>query len=94
MLQKNSNISQKVKKLNKRRDKMKPWMTNELLLMVNRKNELYVDWKQTAKHSENYNGKKVNFKTYETIVDNEIVQAKKLYNSNVFHIYKSSMKKT
>ena len=27
--------------------------------------------------SENYNGKKVNFKTYEKIVDNEIVQAKK-----------------
>ena len=28
------------------------------------------------------------------IVDNEIVQAKKIYYSNVFHMYKSSMKKT
>ena len=46
-------------------------MTNELLLMVNRKNELHVDWKRSAKHSENYNGKKVNFKTYEKIVDND-----------------------
>ena len=70
-------------------------MTNELiLLMLNRKNELYVDWKRTAKHSENYNGTKVNFKTYEKIVDNEIVLAKKFYYSNAFHIYKSSMKKT
>ena len=91
---KNNNIPQKVKKFNKRRDKKEPWMTNELLLMVNRKNELYVDWKRSAKHSENYNGKKVNFKTYEKIVDNEIVQAKKIYYSNVFHMYKSSMKKT
>ena len=74
---KNNNIPQKVKKFNKRRDKKEPWMTNELLLMVNRKNELYVDWKRSAEHSENYNGKKVNFKTYEKIVDNEIVQAKK-----------------
>ena len=91
---KNNNIPQKVKKFNKRRDKKEPWMTNELLLMVNRKNELYVDWKRSAKHSENYNGKKVNFKTYEKIVDNEIVQAKKIYYSNVFNMYKSSMKKT
>ena len=91
---KNNNIPQKVKKFNKRRDKKEPWMTNELLLMVNRKNELYVDWKRSAKHSENYNGKKVNFKAYEKIVDNEIVQAKKIYYSNVFHMYKSSMKKT
>ena len=40
-------------------------MTNEQLLMVNRKNELYVDWKRPVKHSENYNGKKVNFQTFE-----------------------------
>ena len=40
------------------------------------------------------NGKKVNFKTYDKIVDNEIVQAKKIYYSNVFHMYKLSMKKT
>ena len=32
-----NNIPPKVKKLNKRRDKKEPWMTNELLLMVNRK---------------------------------------------------------
>ena len=56
--------------------------------------DLSVDWKRSAKHSENYNGKKVNFKTYKKIVDNEIVQAKKIYYSNVFHMYKSSMKKT
>ena len=39
--------------------------------MVNHKNELLVGWKRTAKHSENSNGKKVNFKTYEKIVNNE-----------------------
>ena len=70
-----------MKKFNKGRDKKDPWMTNELL-MVSRKNELYVDWKRTAKHSENYNGKKVNFKTHEKIVDNEVVQAIKFYYSN------------
>ena len=47
------NIPHKVKNYNQRRDNKEPWMTNELLLMVNRKNELYVDWKSTAKHSEN-----------------------------------------
>ena len=69
-------------------------MTNKLLLIVNCKNELYVDWKRTAKHSENYNGKKLNFKICEKIEVNDIVQAKKFYYSNVFHIYKSFMKKT
>ena len=34
-----------------------------------------------------------NFKIRETIEDNDIVQAKKFYYSNVFHIYKSCMKK-
>ena len=86
---KNNKIPPKVKKFNKRKDKKEPWMTNELLLMVN---ELYVDWKRTTKHSENYNGK--SFKTYEKIVDNEIVLAKKFDHSNIFHIDKSSMKKT
>ena len=32
---KNNNIPQKVKKFNKTRDKKDPWMTNELLLIVN-----------------------------------------------------------
>ena len=38
-------------------------MTDDLLKFVNRKNDLYRDWKSTSDNVE-YERKKVNFKTY------------------------------
>ena len=41
-------IPKVTKKFNKRKHKREKWMTDELLKLVVRKNELYVEWKTTA----------------------------------------------
>ena len=42
-------ISQrKLKKFNVRKHFRNPWMTNELLTLINRKNDLYREWKSTS----------------------------------------------
>ena len=69
-------------------------MTDQLLELVNRKNDLYIELKKTPKLSNCYNTKKVNFKTYEGIVNREIANAKTQYYARVFQSYKSDMKKT
>lgn len=67
---KNKHIPKKTKKLNMRKDFKEKWMTKELLSLVNKKNDLYRDWKQTTDEEE-YLIKKVNFKTFESIVERE-----------------------
>ena len=46
-------------------------MTNELLTLINRKKDLYREWKSTSNDIE-YEHIKVNFKTFEKIVHDEI----------------------
>ena len=58
-------------------------MTNELLTLINRKNDLYYEWKSTSNNIE-YEHKKVNFKTLEKIVHNEIKLAQNRYYLNSF----------
>ena len=50
----------KKRKFNKRKDKKEGWMTDQLLELVNRKNDLYIELKKTPKLSNCYNTKKVN----------------------------------
>ena len=45
---KNNHIPKKIKKFNKRKHKKENWMTDELLILVNRKNDMYRDWKSTS----------------------------------------------
>ena len=54
-------------------------MTNDLLKLVVKKNERYVEWKTTPVAHPNYELRKQNFKTYKYIVSQEIVNAKKSY---------------
>ena len=58
-------------------------MTNELLTLINRKNDLYREWKSTSNDIE-YENKKVNFKTFEKIVHNEIKLLQNRYYLNSF----------
>ena len=51
-------MPKKLKKFNKRKDKREGWMTDELLQLVNTKNDLYVDWKKNSKTLKIYNKKK------------------------------------
>ena len=68
-------------------------MTDDLLKLVNGKNDLYQDWKSTSDNVE-YERKKVNFKTYDRIVNQNIRDAKNLYYFNTFTEQKNDMKQT
>ena len=50
--------AQKLRTFNKRKDKRENWMTDELLNQINRKNDMYVDWKSKSKSVDIYNTRK------------------------------------
>ena len=68
---KDVHIPKKIKKFNVRKHFRNPWMTNGLLTLMNRKKDLYRESKSASNDIE-YENKKVNFKTFEKIVHNEI----------------------
>ena len=76
-------IPKKIKKLNVRKHFRNPWMTNELLTLINRKKHLYCEWKSTSNDIE-YENKKGNFKTFEKIVHDEIKLSQNRYYLNSF----------
>ena len=80
---KQKHIPRKVKRFNKRKHFKHKWMTNDLLTLINKKNDRYRDWKSTTDNIL-YEIKKINFKTFEKIVNNEITAAKSLYYFNTF----------
>ena len=65
-------------------------MTDQVLKLVNRKNDLYRNWKSTSDNFE-YEQKK-NFKTYDRIVNQCIRDAKNLYYFNTFTNQKNDIK--
>ena len=68
-------------------------MTDNILKLVNKKADMYTDWKST---NNNYDfiRKKINFKTFEKIVDQEIKDAKNKYYFETFMAQRNDMKKT
>ena len=61
-------IPKVTKKFNKRKHKREKWMTDELLKLVVRKNELYVEWKTTAVDDPLFEQRKRNFRTYDNMI--------------------------
>ena len=50
---KTKHIPKKIKnKINKRKHKKEPWMTINLLVRINRKNDMYREWKSTNNNEE------------------------------------------
>ena len=74
---KNKHIPKIMRKYNKRKDKKEKWMTSELLNQINLKNDMYVEWKSQSTSIDIYNSRKINFKTFERIVNKNIDTAKK-----------------
>ena len=68
-------------------------MNRELLTLINKKNDKYRDWKSTNNNDE-YEVKKINFKTFEKIVKDNIRAAKLEYYFKTFTSQKNDMKKT
>ena len=90
---KNRHIPKKIQRLNRRKHCIEPWMNRELLTLINKKNDKYRDWKSTNNNDE-YEVKKINFKTFEKIVKDNIRAAKREYYFKTFTSQKNDMKKT
>ena len=61
------------------RIKKEKCMTSELLNQINLKNDMYVEWKSQSTSIDIYNSRKINFKTFERIVNKNIDTTKKNY---------------
>ena len=68
-------------------------MNRELLTLINKNNDKYRDWKSTNNDVE-YEVKKVNFKTFEKIVKDNIRAAKREHYFKTFTSQKNDIKKT
>ena len=90
---KNKHIPKIIQRLNRRKHFIEPWMNRELLTLINKKNDKYRDWKSTNNDVE-YEVKKINFKTFERIVKENIRAAKREYYFKTFTAQKRDMKKT
>ena len=67
-----------MRRYTKRKDKKEKWKS-ELLNQINLKNNMYVEWKSQSTSIDIYNSRKINFKTFERIVNTNIDTAKKIY---------------
>ena len=90
---KNKHIPKKLQRLYRRKHFIEPWMNKNLLDLVNKKIDKYRDWKSTNNDIE-YEIKKVNFKTFEKIVKEDIKVAKRDYYFKTFTANKNNLKKT
>ena len=90
---KRKHIPKKRKKFDKRKHSKEKWMTTDLLSLVNTKNELYRSWK-SENNNEEFMKKRINFKTFERIVEQSVKDAKNKYYYETFLSQKNDMKKT
>ena len=86
-------IPKKIQRFNRRKHCIEPWMNKELLTLINKKNDKYRDWKSTNNDIE-YETKKINFKTFERIVKENIKEAKRDYYFKTFTAHKHDLRKT
>ena len=86
-------IPKKIQRFNRRKHCIEPWMNKELLTLINKKNDQYRDWKSTNNDIE-YETKKINFKTFERIVKENIKEAKRDYYFKTFTAHKNDLRKT
>ena len=87
-ISKSKHIPRNIKIINIRKHKKEKWMTDDILVLV-KKEDLYIEWKSTNDIVE-YNRNKINFKTFDTIIDTNIEVAKKIYYHTTLSAYKNN----
>ena len=87
-------MPKRVVRFNRRKHKIKPWLTTGILNSINSKDKLYKTLVQTPKDSPNVADLLLNFKVYKNIIRRSIMHAKRDYYKNVFRMYSSNLKKT
>ena len=91
---KNKHIPKIMRKHNKCKDKKEKWTASELLNQINLKNDMYVEWKSQSTSIDIYNSRKINFKTFERIVNKNIDTTKIVLYHGTFNSFKNNIKKT
>ena len=81
-------------KFNKYKHKISPWITHEILNSIKFRDKLYIKWKKCKESSSNYVLLENSYKSFCSIVQKDIRNAKKLYYHQQFENYKSDIKKT
>ena len=85
----------KVVKYNKKKHKKSKWMTTAILKSINIKNQLYKKWIKTdVNNIELCSRLKQEFKSYYNTLRRSIREAKRLYYTRTFAIYKNNIKQT
>ena len=86
-------LPKRVVRFNRKKHKIKPWLTTGILNSINSKDKLYKTLVQTPKDSPTYSDLLSNFKVYKNIIRRSIMHAKRDYYKNVFRMYSSNLKK-
>ena len=94
LIVKNKTMSSKTVKFNKKKHKGNDWMTDNLLDLINLKNRLYKEFKQTPTRHVEYNSRKTNLQTCQRIYKRNKDSVKRDYYYKLFHKYKSDIKNT
>ncbi len=81
-------------KFNKHKHKKNKWITKEIILLIQERDNLYKIHKMTDQNSEEYNTQINNLKSMNTNIKKSIRHAKKEYYSNLFNKLKSDIKGT
>ena len=81
-------------KFNRKKQKITPWITFDIIRAINERNKLYRKFKRTTVNNQSYHDRKVNFNAYKTTLRKTITAAKTLYYTNLFARHKNDLKKT
>ena len=92
---KNKHLPKKVVRFNKKKHKKTKWLTNAILKSINTKDTMYKTLIKTNIEDEvNYVNLKTEFNNYKKILRRSINEAKRLYYSRTFELYKNNIKQT
>ena len=81
-------------KFNKYKHKISPWMTSDILNEIKFRDNLYVRWKKCPCSSLDYTLYENSYRSFCSILQKDIRNAKKIYYHKQFENYKSDIKKT
>ena len=91
---KEKHLPVKVKKANKYKHKLTPWITSGIIKSIKYKDKLYKTMKSHIPDSEAFNNSRINLQTYNRILQKTIREAKTNYYGRKFDKYKHDSKKT
>ena len=91
---KEKHLPSKIVKYNKRKHMKSKWMTDAILKSINTKDKLYKILIQTDTEDEHlYTRLKPEFITHRTVLRRNIREAKRMYYTRTFDLYKNDIKK-